>query len=416
MGLQEDGEIEAALRLQKGQQALTPEQEAAARRFAEERIRNQLDTAPVNEDQAEDFLWQAYAAAGLAPPQHIHWLDGPLELIAAVGRHDESVSVDDFFAERVAHCVWDDLLRDADEVNRLRTGIAESVDCRVRNVQRSVEKRHRAEFGHYYWNEETLAAKIWRVVTAPALDRIKYTVGEALARAVSNSFTHPDTHRPWDIDSIWARYESDHETYRWLSLCAYEAAPHLAYLEYYHSYYWPNQAHALAQLTPLVSGYWLGRTVALVVRKPTLLSRDAAGRPHSTTGPAVQYADGWGFWARHGVHVPAWVAERPAEELTRDDFFAASNNEVRHVIQERMGERFLWEIDARFVAGGPRGILYEVALPGEHEQVARYVELRDASSEHIYYLRVPPTIETAEEAVAWTFGLNTDQYHPAQES
>jgi hypothetical protein len=416
MGLQEDRGIEAALRLQKGQQTLTLEQVAEARRFAEERIRAQLDTAPVDEGQAEDFLWQAYAAAGLAPPRHIHWLDGPLELIAAVGRNDQSIEIDDIYSERIAHCVWDDMARETDEVSRLRIGIAESVDCRVRNVQRNVEKRHRGKFGHYYWNKETLAAKIWRVVTAPALDRIKYTVGEALARAVSISFTHPNTDRPWRIDRIWARYESEHETYRWLSLCSYDAAPHLAYLEYFHSYYAPNEAHALAQLTPLVSGYWLGKTVALVVRKPTILSRDVAGQPHSTTGPAVQYADGWGFWARHGVHVPAWVAECPAEELTRDDFFAASNAEVRRVIQERMGERFLWTIGARFINSGPRSILYEVDLPYEHEPVARYVELRDSSSERIYYLRVPPTIQTAEEAVAWTFGLNADEYGPAQES
>jgi len=29
---------------------------------------------------------------------------------------------------------------------------------------------------------------------------------------------------------------------------------------------------------------------------------------------------------------------------------------------------------------------------------------------------VPPTIQTAEEAVAWTFGLDADEYGPAQES
>jgi hypothetical protein len=102
--------------------------------------------------------------------------------------------------------------------------------------------------------------------------------------------------------------------------------------------------------------------------------------------------------------------------LTRDDFFAASNAEVRRVIQERMGERFIWTIGARFIDSGSRGILYEVDLPYEHEDMARYVELRDASSERIYYLRVPPTIQTAEEAVAWTFGLETDEYDPAQES
>jgi hypothetical protein len=206
---------------------------------------------------------------------------------------------------------------------------------------------------------------------------------QGLAHAVSNSFTHPDTDGPWEIDRIWAHYESEHETYRWLSLCAYDDAPHLAYLAYFHSHYALNQAHALAQLTPLVSSYWLGKTVALLVRKPIVLARDAAGRLHSATGPAVRYADGWGFWARHGVHVPAWVAERPAEELTRDDFFAVANSEARRVIQERMGERFLWEVGARFVEGGARGVLYEGVLPSEREAMARYVQVHDASSERV---------------------------------
>ena len=67
------------LRLHKGQQTLTPEQIAEGRRLTEKRIRDQLDTAPVDEDQAESLLWQAYAAAELPPPRHIHWLNGPLE-------------------------------------------------------------------------------------------------------------------------------------------------------------------------------------------------------------------------------------------------------------------------------------------------------------------------------------------------
>ena len=413
MGSQE--EIGAALRLYRGQQALTPEQVEGARRLAETRIRNQLDIAPVDEDLAESLLWQAYAAAGLPPPQHIHWLDGPMELIAAVGRNDNSIEIDDIYTERVAQCVWDDLAQEIDEVNRLQTSIVESVDCRARDVERSVEKRIRTKFG-LWWASERVAAQIWDLVARPVVRRIKDSVGEALARAAHDSFTHLNTNRPWNLDRVWARYEANHETYRWLSLCAYDAAPHLAYLEYFHSYYGPHQAHALAQLNPLVSGYWLGRTVALLVRKPTVLARDAAGRLHNTTGPAVQYADGWGLYALHGVLVPSWIIERPAEEITRDDFFAQPNSEVRRVIQERMGERFIWEVGARFVEGGARGILYEVEFPGEHERTARYVQVHDASSERVYYLRVPPTIATAEEAVAWTFGLDAMEYRPASET
>jgi hypothetical protein len=400
---------------QQGQQALTPEQEAEARRFAQERIRIQLDTAPVDEEQAEAFLWQAYATAGLPQPRHIHWLDGPLELIAALGRDDELVSVADIYAERVPHCVWDDLLGETDEIGRLRTDIIESVDCRVRYVERQVDARIQAAFGHR-WTRAGHAARIWTLVLSPVLERVESTVGEALAHAVCNSFTHPDLDRPWDVDRIWAHYEADHETYRWLSLCAYDAAPHLAYLEYFHSYHAPNEAHALAQLNPLVSGYWLGKTVALHVRKPVVLSRDAAGRLHNMTGPAVEYPDGWGFWTRHGVLVPAWVVERPAEELTREDFFSVVNSEVRRVLLERMGERFLWKIGARYLDSGSRGLLYEVDLPGERERVARYAQVRDASTDRVYFLRVPPTIATADEAVAWTFGLGAGEYDPAQES
>jgi hypothetical protein len=42
--------------------------------------------------------------------------------------------------------------------------------------------------------------------------------------------------------------------------------------------------------------------------------------------------------------------------------------------------------------------------------------VQDASTPHQYYLRVPPTIQTAAEAVAWSFGLAVEEYHPAQES
>jgi hypothetical protein len=31
-------------------------------------------------------------------------------------------------------------------------------------------------------------------------------------------------------------------------------------------------------------------------------------------------------------------------------------------------------------------------------------------------LRVPPTIQTADDAVAWTFQVAGDDYHPAEET
>jgi len=33
-----------------------------------------------------------------------------------------------------------------------------------------------------------------------------------------------------------------------------------------------------------------------------------------------------------------------------------------------------------------------------------------------YVLRVPPTMTTAREAVAWTFGMDAEEYEPQMES
>jgi hypothetical protein len=113
--------------------------------------------------------------------------------------------------------------------------------------------------------------------------------------------------------------------------------------------------------------------------------------------------------------VPEKVILGP-ETLTREDWSEARNVEVRRIIQERMGQRFVTELGGVVIDIDPRGTLYEVALPGDPEQVARYVQVQDASTDRSYFLRVPPTIQTAAEAVAWSFGLSVEAYHPTQET
>ncbi len=93
------------------------------------------------------------------------------------------------------------------------------------------------------------------------------------------------------------------------------------------------------------------------------------------------------------------------------------NLEVRRVIQERMGPRFVSALGGELLDEGLRGRLYEVALPADDpERVARYVQVQDASTPRAYFLQVPPTIQTAAEAVAWSFQVTVEEYHPAHET
>jgi hypothetical protein len=66
------------------------------------------------------------------------------------------------------------------------------------------------------------------------------------------------------------------------------------------------------------------------------------------------------------------------------------------------------------------GRLWDAGRDGRGEPI-RVLEVvnatpeADGSSRH-YFLRVPPSVRTAHEAVAWTFGLGTGEYVPVRES
>jgi hypothetical protein len=77
--------MDLALHLSPGQRALTPEQEAGVKAFAESRLRARLSTTPVDEREAEALLGQAYHVRGLHAPQRIHWVDGPLQQLTLHG-------------------------------------------------------------------------------------------------------------------------------------------------------------------------------------------------------------------------------------------------------------------------------------------------------------------------------------------
>jgi hypothetical protein len=87
-----------------------------------------------------------------------------------------------------------------------------------------------------------------------------------------------------------------------------------------------------------------------------------------------------------------------------------------------MGEQFIAKVGGGVIESAPRGTLYEVVTPppaysyGRWERVARYVQVQDASTSLQYFLRVPPTIQTVAEAIAWSFHMTVEDYHPAQET
>ncbi len=170
---------------------------------------------------------------------------------------------------------------------------------------------------------------------------------------------------------------------------------------------------ARAAAAGLFSGYRIdglpeqGAVTLILVPRPTLRMR--AGRLHAAARPAVEWPDGSVAWYWDGALIPRRIAERIGS-VTPAEIAAIANAEVRRRVIERVGwERFLG--GATLISRDRCGKLWDTGLRLRTEaRTVRLVEVVNATVEadgtrRRYCLRVPPTVGTAREAVAWTFGI-----------
>ena len=163
--------------------------------------------------------------------------------------------------------------------------------------------------------------------------------------------------------------------------------------------------------------HWATPVEALAVPRPALFVRDA--RLHREDGPAVAWAGGGArllFW--EGVEVTQRVIE---DYLTAEEILAERNVAVRRaMIARHRYPRFLRDLGAKVVDEDSFGRLYVAANPtgGEPLVVVRVVtRTAEPNGTHRhYFLRVPPAIQKAKDAVAWTFDIDPESYAPWTES
>lgn len=146
----------------------------------------------------------------------------------------------------------------------------------------------------------------------------------------------------------------------------------------------------------------------------TTLKRDAQGRLHCLDGAAVQYPDGWGVYAVRGVRVPMdWVINR--KELDPMLALTEPNLERRAAAATLIGwDRVLEKLNPVVVnvESSPEydyGKLLRADMPDEPG--AQFLQVL-CSTGRTMVLRVPPTMRTAREANAWTYGFEAKEFNP----
>jgi hypothetical protein len=361
-----------------------------------------LAAGPTDREAAEAGVYQAYRAAGLAPPERVVWLGSPQAgavAVALLTGLDVGVAVHDPPWDRVR----DELEGQGQPAvpgragRPARTLVGPLLWSRVRaQVLRQT--------GPGLWEQA------WRATAAPLLDRLPARIWRLLVMEAGPAI---DTRLGWPAsERLWNEAASGNPEAVWCALAdgLGRVLPGLA---------GPERLAGLQRATTAAGWWWPLERVAVMTDRPVALHRDEQGRLHCADGPALAHSDGWALHAWRGMPVPGeLIARLPG--LRAEDITAEPNLELRRVMTEAYGpDRYLRDAGGSLVGRDAYGGLWRLDRPGGEPLVM--VEVVNAtpepdSSRATYWLRVPPDMRSAHAAVAWTFGLNEGNYRPLAET
>jgi hypothetical protein len=364
-----------------------------------------LSTQPADRARAEEGVRLAYQSTGLAPPAVVVWLGSPLAGWIAAALLDGGVwePVGPLAGKEAARRVHEQVMAQLAEhaLGEVGGDAAERVwgqPCHQLRFQARVQ----------------VAGRVWRRLVAQIQDQIAARVWDQVAARVWDEVVVRHANQPGA--QIWGRqisapvFGAHHAQllgfYDYLARAAAELAG-------------PERLRGHMLVARSAGWWWPFERAVIVTERPRALHRDEQGRMHHADGPAITWADGFGVWAWHGVRVHRGVIEQP-QRLTYQNIHKERDVEVRRVLLERYGHaRFLRDAGARRVHADDTGILWRCPLPDDEPLVM--VEVANATPEpdgtrRAYWLRVPPGMRTARQAVAWTFGLGEGDYHPTAQT
>lgn len=175
----------------------------------------------------------------------------------------------------------------------------------------------------------------------------------------------------------------------------------------------------IIELTKSCGWIYPTKNICFASERHNILNLNDSGMIHSSTGPAIQYPDGWKIYAINGVRLKEYIVERP-HEITVKKIDEESNLEIKRIMIEKYGtSKYLLDSGAELINSDEYGRLYRKEIDGDEPILMVRVINSTAEADGTfkeYFLRVPPEMKTAHDAVAWTFGKTKETYNPTIET
>lgn len=179
----------------------------------------------------------------------------------------------------------------------------------------------------------------------------------------------------------------------------------------------PSDLDARSAIARQVWHWWPFKDACIVCERPARIVLDDEWRLHSLSGPVITYRDGWCAYAVRGTVVPAaWI--KSPREIPIEAAFDWPNIEQRRIAAELIGwNRVIERLNPVIVDENPNpeiGTLLRITMPGDpstpwlppEEQM--FLRVRCGTGRE-FVLPVPPNMQTALQANAWTYDVPEDE-------
>jgi len=404
---------------------LTSEQAAGARRYAAKWRRVFFSPSPAKREECEKAATRIYQMCGLTVPSFV-WLDSPFQAAVALSilcvNGDEEgiqvvapmfpamlnnqVYVPGSGAELTLHRAA--MAEVSHEINRMIL-IRALVTSKLQREMRSSPAGMWNAWSDVYAKLMTQAPELFLDPFAMEQEHGEGVIPQAWMRLYEKRVMK---HVPSFFDGIG-------------SMVGRHGAPEL--LEYEIAYKWRKSELGIKYDQPLGMdeiadahctlaknlGWWIPLgNVVIFTESPVAIRLDMHGRLSAEGGPAVEYRDGWAVHAVEGTLLPAeWGAEAP-ERWKLDWLLQSGNQAERRLLMAKMDyERLLREEkNARLIHQEADMRLYMIGRWNEDAEYEYYssnepimlLKVGDPSTGAGYVLRVPPDMNTCEQARRWT--------------
>ena len=383
---------------------LTPAQIARFGEWSKKWIEIGLSTEPADFDQATAAALRAYALCNLNKPTIILRLGSPYAATTGGALAWHSLKANE---SQVRSQVW----------SQVESQVGSQVWSQVRS---QVGSQFGSQVRSQVWSQ--VESQVWSQVGSQVRSQVRSQVESQVGSQVWSQVRSQVESQVWSQvgsqvrSQVWSQVRSQVESsisnYRggafWASWCAY-----ITFLRDVMGLEDPTlKIFEIDETLAKSCGWvWWHENVLAISDRPLRILRDDQGRLHSPAGKAIEYRDGWGFSCWHGTVIPdEWLTP---DFLTPKIVLTHSNIEQRRAACEIIGwARMLTELNARTIdahASEYIGSLVEVDLPDSGPE--RFLRVRCGTGRE-FAIPVPREIQTAHQANAWSYGLDTYQLNP----